>query len=513
MWFSGAGPRRSETLSRHCEIPLELNPMHGHNFAAAHPTPTLITRQDDVEFLVNNFLTSKTHPFPEPALAFAPLLYLDPVNLPSEVTEYWSLRCDDLVRILTASEEETTKNRLLDNYLPVAATDAELLYWIGQRRIAHGIYYGEPEEIINGYDHQVESLTETGNTEEARAVIQRIADLQTGLGHEIVDTDYLLKQLDSHKEENNEKLPGATNAFVDGLTYIESAFSLVDFDPTLCLTSISVDFEAISANLSAATPFDVESWIPWLSKVAANELAIADAAGLKLLIQLDKVIIESLFVHNSSAPAVSFDKALQPWYELFYASPPELLTALSPRTTYYALSIFAKVISESPRSHHDIEARLDLLNSVAAELGDYKTALEAINKKTRHAQNYKDYAAAMASAREAYIYGEELLEQKQTTAIPEVLWATRSLAQLLSWAGQKAEAADLLLAIPKRFSFVDLSFNAQVNYIFSRIELAQLFHEAKQERGRRILLQEAANLYESINLHSEALTLRRTHKL
>lgn len=115
-----------------------------------------------------------------------------------------------------------------------------------------------------------------------------------------------------------------------------------------------------------------------------------------------------------------------------------MLNELSPRTAYYALSIFAKAVLENPHAFTKIEERLDRLSTIAADLGDYKTALEAINKQTRHAQTNQDYRKALASAERAHTYGKKLLEANQVTATPEVLWATRSWAQLLSWAGKKS---------------------------------------------------------------------------
>ncbi len=52
-----------------------------------------------------------------------------------------------------------------------------------------------------------------------------------------------------------------------------------------------------------------------------------------------------------------------------------------------------------------------------------------------------------------------------------------------------------------------------MNYILSRIELAGLCQEAGQERSRITLLNEAADLYDSIGYFNDALKLRAQHKL
>lgn len=464
--------------------------------------PQFITDPDDIVLFVGNFRHACKQDFPENALAFVPLLYIDPHQLPEDILEHWGQSCDDLVRILTASNEHDTRRRLFESYLPVTASEPELLHWIGQLRVAHGLYFANLEEILHGYDHQVESLVAVGLIDEAKQTIQHINSIQSELGRELINTDYLLTQLDS---STSDEQPVA-----DDLTYIESTFSIAERNPRIGLTDLDVNFETVAANLSAATVTQVEQWVRWFATIAANGLNDND---LHLVSRLDKTLIEALFVHNPTATAVEFDKAIQPWYELFHKSSLGVLDQLSPRTVYYALSLFAKATTENPAGVHNVEGHLNRLSTVAAELGDYKTSLEAINKKTRYAQNNRNYEQALTAARQAHAYGEKLLQANHTTANPEVLWATRSLAQLLSWAGQKSEAADLLLAVPKRFTFADLNFNGQINYIFSRIELAQLFHEARQEDGRRVLLTEAADLYESIELKSEAIKLRQTHKL
>lgn len=474
--------------------------MHGRT--SEQSLPPLITKSDDIELFVENFKQSSKYGFPDSALAFAPLLYIDPDQLPEEAIEDWAQCCDDLVRVLTASSEHENRNRLFDLYLPVTVTEPELLHWIGQMRIARGIYYALPEEILHGYDHQAESLIAVGLIDEAKQTIKHINAMQSELGSTLINTDDLLAELDS----------SATDPAVleTSANYIENTFSAVERNPQLGLADLDIDFEAVAANLSAASLTEIGPWIGWFVTLATNDLANAETSAVA---QLDKTLIEAIFVHNSSATAVDFDKELQPWYLLFHNKSLEVLNELSPRTAYYALSVFAKTVLDNPHGFTKIEERLDRLSTIAADLGDYKTALEAINKQTRYAQTNQDYRRALASAERAHTYGKKLLEAKQVTATPEVLWATRSWAQLLSWAGKKAESADLLLEIPKRFTFADLNFNAQVNYIFSRIELAQLFQEARQEEGQRLLLREAADLYEAIDLKAEALKLRQTHRL
>lgn len=257
--------------------------MHGRT--SEQSLPSLITNPDDIELFVENFKQSSKYGFPDSALAFAPLLYIDPDQLPEEAVEDWAQCCDDLVRILTASSEHDNRSRLFDLYLPVAVTEPELLHWIGQMRIARGIYYALPEEILHGYDHQAESLIAVGLIDEAKQTIKHINAMQSELGHGLINTDDLLAELDN----------SATDPAVleTSANYIENTFSTVERNPHLGLADLDIDFEAVAANLSAASITELTPWIEWFVTLATNDLANAETS---MVARLDKKPLSKQFL-------------------------------------------------------------------------------------------------------------------------------------------------------------------------------------------------------------------------
>ena len=527
--------------------------------------PPIITGDTDIELMVNNFYRCLKRPYPESVLAFAPLIFIDPHQLPADVLEYFPEHFNYLAEILESrSKDGLMLNQILqDKYLPVKATPEEVLYWMGSVRITHGVYSNTLTEILLGFAHHIRSLIDAGDYREADAIIEHVYRLQERTDTWPVDIEALVTLLEGKKAADQRDWEGglaedimeyATDsddtrtaaaaepdaAPLKGSTTTEQHTAPPSQQPQqqaapshtattgvniakyfgdalvnnrLALTPLGVTASDFIQDFDGMSATDVSELIPLIIKVAQNELRLNRPASIRFLGDIDSGMNKRLFRSDNKEQYSDYDTALAGWYALLSTAPVGIYELLSDRTAYFALQQFATLEFDPRRDKLDALRRFDLLRTYAARMEDYTTSLDAANKKIRWAQLSRDNVAALAAAEDAYRYSRELLKQGYTEVIAQALWSTRSFSQLSSWFKNKVQAADLLLSIPKEFPFNQLDTKSQVNYILSRIELAGLCQEAGQERSRITLLNEAADLYDSIGYFNDALKLRAQHKL
>ena len=512
--------------------------------------PPIITGDTDIELMVNNFYRCLKRPYPESVLAFAPLIFIDPHQLPADVLEYFPEHFNYLAEILESrSKDGLMLNQILqDKYLPVKATPEEVLYWMGSVRITHGVYSDTLTEIVLGFAHHIRSLIDAGDYQEADAIIEHVYRLQERTDTWLVDIEALVTLLESKKAADQRDWEGGLAEDImeyaaDSDDACAAATAEPHADPSqqpqqatpsrtattgvniakyfgdalvnnrLALTPLGVTASDFIQDFDGMSATDVSELIPLIIKVAQNELRLNRPASIRFLGDIDSGMNKRLFRSDNKGQYSDYDAALAGWYALLSTAPVGIYELLSDRTAYFALQQFATLEFDPRRDKLDALRRFDLLRTYAARMEDYTTSLDAANKKIRWAQLSRDNVAALAAAEDAYRYSRELLKQGYTEVIAQALWSTRSFSQLSSWFKNKVQAADLLLSIPKEFPFNQLDTKSQVNYILSRIELAGLCQEAGQERSRITLLNEAADLYDSIGYFNDALKLRAQHKL
>ncbi|MFC2285318.1 MAG: hypothetical protein ACFNLH_07430, partial [Corynebacterium matruchotii] len=163
--------------------------------------PPIITGDTDIELMVNNFYRCLKRPYPESVLAFAPLIFIDPHQLPADVLEYFPEHFNYLAEILESrSKDGLMLNQILqDKYLPVKATPEEVLYWMGSVRITHGVYSNTLTEILLGFAHHIRSLIDAGDYREADAIIEHVYRLQERTDTWPVDIEALVTLLEGKK--------------------------------------------------------------------------------------------------------------------------------------------------------------------------------------------------------------------------------------------------------------------------------------------------------------------------
>lgn len=502
-------------------------------------SPPIITNVADIELMVNNFYRCLKLPYPESVLAFAPLIFVDPRQLPTDVLAKFPEHFNYLAEILVSrSPDGLMLNKVLqDKYLPVKAAPEEVLYWMGSVRISHGIYSDTPMEILFGIAHQIRSLIDAGAYPGADARIEHLYRMQAETGSEPVDIKALVTLLEQQKAAH----PAPSANWEEGLAedmmeYSEETHDIPAAQPAqpttpakksnvlkyfgnvllndrLTLSASGVTTADFLDDFTDATTAELAEWLPLMIQVVRNELRLNQPASIRFIGELDSGMHERLFRNDNAEKHNQYDEALKEWYSLLSTAPVGLYELLSTRTSYYALQQFA-TLDFNPR-HDKIDAlrRFDLLRTYAGMMQDYKTSLGAANKKIRWAQLSRDNATALAAAQDAYRYSRTLLAQNRPEVSAQAIWSTRSYSQLSSWFNDEVQAANLLLDIPTDFKFSTLDVKAQVNYILSRIELATLFQEAGQEQSRVQLLNEAAHLYESIGYVNDATKLRAQHRL
>ncbi|MDO5097448.1 MAG: hypothetical protein Q4D85_01725 [Corynebacterium sp.] len=437
------------------------------------PYPPLITDDNDIDLFVQNFSRAADQPFPAPIVGFVPLLFVDPYRLPPEVVEKLEPYLGKLYSLFDDPTQHATIERIVNTCVPVAASAADVQYWAGVYHTMLGVLTGSASTVSAGYARQARGLRAAGDSE-------RAAELLAHTGVEPAPESSRINDIFAGRADS---------------TVSDSGVAVSDF----------------IGEFAHATPAQVADWMAVILPVMQNELDANRSASISFVTQFDTELNKRLFGSGQANPA--FDEALAGWYELFSTQPIPIFEHLSPRTTYFALLPFARADYDQQRPLHDVLNRLDVLQSVAYSLADYKTSLAAANNQIRWAQTAGDFYQAKKASESAWEYANRLLKTGVSNIHTEALWATRSFAQLMSLDNNKHRAAELLLSVRQNFTFSSLEFSAQLNYILAVIELADLFGEAHQDANRRRLLAEAAQLYDDIGLSTEAIKLRQLHKL
>ncbi|AKK07020.1 hypothetical protein CMUST_13630 [Corynebacterium mustelae] len=437
------------------------------------PYPALISDDNDVDLFVQNFSRAAVQPFPAPIVGFVPLLFVDPYRLPPEVVEKLEINLGKLYSLFDDPTQHATVERIINTCVPVAASAADLRYWAGVYHTMLGVVQGSTEAVFNGYTQQARGLEQAGESDLAAA-------LQAHAGVDLTPETSRIDDIFAGKADS---------------TVSDSGVMVSDFITEFAHT----------------TPAKVAEWMAMIVPVMENELKANRSANISFVTQFDRELSNQLFGSGQADPA--FDEALAGWYKLFSEQPIPIFEHLSARTTYFALLPFARADYDNQRPLHDVLNRLDVLQSVAYSLADYKTSLAAANNQIRWAQTAGDFYQAKKASEAAWEYASRLLKNGVSNIHTEALWATRSFAQLMSLDNNKHRAAELLLSVRQNFTFSSLEFSAQLNYILAVIELADLFGQAHQDANRRRLLTEAAQLYDDIGLNTEAIKLRQLHNL